>query len=486
MSDVVLGRRYALESVLAQGGMATVWLARDQVLARPVAVKILHDHLAADAAFVERFEREALAAARLTHPNIVAIYDSGAEDGAQPKHYIVMEYCSGGTLANLTKSRSGLSPERVASMGSEICIALDFAHTAGVIHRDLKPANVLIAEDDLLKVGDFGIAKAAFASGDITTTGMILGTVAYVSPEQAQGIEPDARSDLYSLGILLYELLVGRPPFLADSAVATAMQHVQERPPAPRSMRAGIPRALDSVVLKALEKDPAKRWQDAAEMGAALRQAVGMRAGSPVRAATPTRSTKVGRPDETTQSTGRDARWTVGIVVLVIVAVALALSLVREQGDRPRADGDPGSSRITVVEVNSFDPQGDDGTEHEELVGNVSDGNPATTWITSQYEASLEDVGKEGVGLLFDLGRPRELSGVEIISPTPGYDLELLAAEELGADVDDYTGVATVTDAAERETIEVSAESARYWVLWCVELPPELQLSIAEVRFLAS
>lgn len=479
----VLGDRYALESALANGGMATVWLARDQVLARAVAVKILHDHLASDAGFIARFQREALAAARLTHPNIVAIYDSGAEDGALPKHYIVMEYCSGGTLANLIVKRTGLSPERVAGIGGEICAALDFAHAAGIIHRDLKPANVLIAEEDLLKVGDFGIAKAAFATGDITTTGMILGTVAYVSPEQAQGAEPDARSDLYSLGILLYELLVGRPPFAAESAVATAMQHVQKEPPPPRTMRAGIPRALDAVVLKALEKDPDARFQTAAEMGAALRRAVGIRSGLGVGGGT---GSAPARPEtEVATPLARNTRWTVGVVGLVIVAVALALSLVRDTVDRPETEAAPEAGRVRVADVTSFDPYGD-GSEHEESTGAVSDGDLQTSWITEQYEAPLAAIPKPGVGLLFDLGRATEIATVEVISSTPGYALELRAADESSTEVVDYEDVASVTGTETRQSIEFPPRTARYWVLWCVELPPGLQLSIGEVRFLAS
>ncbi|MFN2526312.1 MAG: protein kinase [Actinomycetota bacterium] len=480
----ILGRRYALESVLARGGMATVWRARDEVLARPVAVKILHDHLAADAGFVERFQREALAAARLTHPNIVAIYDSGSQEAEQPQHYIVMELCTGGTLANLLTGRASPSPDRVAAIGSEICAALEFAHAAGVIHRDLKPGNVLLADEDLLKVGDFGIAKAAFATKDITTTGLILGTVAYLSPEQAQGQDPDERSDLYSLGILLYELLVGRPPFVADSAVATAMLHVQKQPTPPRSMRAGVPRPLESVILKALEKDPEARFQTAAEMGQALRRAAGIRDGRSV--ATTSQPAAARGADSSPAASGpRDTRWMVGVVVSVLIAVVLALSLVREgNNESPTETG--GGEVIRVMQVKSFDPHGDDGQEHEELAALAADGDSSTTWITSQYEASLDLVGKAGVGLVFDLGAPAEVSTIEIASPTPGYELEVRAADELGADESDFQELTNVASARERQTIEISPHSARYWLLWCVRLPPALQLSIGEVRFLAS
>jgi serine/threonine protein kinase len=230
--------RYVLEELLARGGMGSVYKARDEVLARPVAVKILHPHLSEDHGFLERFRREAVAAAGLSHPGIVAIYDTGtdtAEDGSE-RHYIVMEHCAGGTLTELSAREGALEPERAAAVVAAVCSSLDFAHRAGVVHRDVKPDNVLFADDGTLKVADFGIAKAAYASGDITTTGSILGTVTYISPEQAGGREPDARSDVYSAGVVLYELLTGRPPFQGETDVATALMHVNESPTPVRAL----------------------------------------------------------------------------------------------------------------------------------------------------------------------------------------------------------------------------------------------------------
>jgi eukaryotic-like serine/threonine-protein kinase len=277
-----LGQRYVLESRIARGGMGSVWRARDDVLARTVAVKVLHPSLSDDDDFIERFRREAYAAASLTHPNIVAIYDTGHDESAggpgRPEatsHYIVMEYCSRGALDDLLRSEGSLEPERVLSIGSKVCSALGYAHRAGVIHRDVKPANVLIAEDGSLKVADFGIAKAAFAAGDITTTGVILGTVTHISPEQARGEDPDARSDLYATGVLLYELLVGRPPFMAETEIGTAIQHLHDEPPPPRSIKPRIPKKVEEIVLKALEKDPDDRYSSAEEMRAAIDSARG-------------------------------------------------------------------------------------------------------------------------------------------------------------------------------------------------------------------
>src|SRR5687768_1314699 len=270
--DSIAGR-YVLERQISQGGMATVWQAKDDVLARPVAIKILHPHLSQDEGFLERFRREALAAARLTHPNIVSIYDTGTEeapDGEPDLQYIVMEHCSRGTLEDLLRTEGALAPERVASAGISICEALSYAHRHGIVHRDVKPGNVLIANDGSLKVADFGIAKAAFGKKDITTTGSILGTVTYLSPEQGRGEEPDQRSDLYGLGVVLYELAVGRPPFAAETQIATAMMHVKDPPPSLRSIRAGVPRSLEAIVMKALAKDPEDRYASADDMARAL------------------------------------------------------------------------------------------------------------------------------------------------------------------------------------------------------------------------
>src|SRR5687767_13778811 len=188
MPDVndVLAGRYGLTEVISSGGMATVWRARDQVLARTVAVKVLHEHLAQDEAFLTRFRREAIAAAGLTHPHVVSIYDTGEMEAADSTcHYIVMEHCGGGTLGTMLKEAGPFSTERTATVGATVCEALEYAHSKGIVHRDVKPANVLVGDDGLLKVGDFGIAKAVSEKSDITTTGKIMGTVAYISPEYA-------------------------------------------------------------------------------------------------------------------------------------------------------------------------------------------------------------------------------------------------------------------------------------------------------------
>ncbi|HZA40163.1 MAG TPA: protein kinase, partial [Actinomycetota bacterium] len=381
---ITLGDRYTLESEIARGGMGTVFRAHDEVLARRVAVKVLHENLSRDDDFLERFRREALSAARLTHPNIVAIYDTGSDRGDDDveRHFIVMEFCGRGTVGQLL-AEGPLDPDRVTAIGRIVCEALAYAHQHGIVHRDVKPANILITDDGNLKVADFGIAKAAFAGGDLTTTGAVLGTVTYISPEQAKGLEPDARSDLYSIGIVLYELLTGRPPFTGDTQIVTAMQHLREEPPPPRGLRGGIPRGLENVILTALAKDPDDRFPSAAAMSTALADVDG--------GATSVMAPESERraPDPRPPAAGLDLKW--GWALLAIAAIAALVAFVFQtfilgddsgsgSGDRQRASGGGGTSKaLDVQEVIDFDPHGTGG-EHGDDAHLAADGDRSTTW----------------------------------------------------------------------------------------------------------
>ena len=259
----IVDGRYRLERKLGSGGMADVWLATDTELSRPLALKVLHERFAQDASFVERFRREAAAAAGLQHPNVVGVFDRGEFDGS---YYIAMEYVEGSSLSELIER--GLNVPQVIEITRQVLAAERFAHEHGIVHRDIKPQNVIVDPAGRVRVLDFGIARAG--ASEITQTGSVMGTAQYLSPEQAQGHEVTPASDIYSTGVVLYEMLTGRVPFDGDSAVAVALKQVSEQPQAPSALNPGVPRALDAVVLRALAKDPANRFGSAEEFSLAL------------------------------------------------------------------------------------------------------------------------------------------------------------------------------------------------------------------------
>jgi serine/threonine-protein kinase len=264
MAEQVFGGRYAVIESVGVGGMAEVYRARDELLGRDVAVKVLNERLSRDRSFVERFRREAQAAANLSHPNIVSLYDYGSDDDA---YFIVMEFIDGQGLDVLVK-QGPLLPERAAEIAADVAKALERAHGAGLVHRDIKPSNIMINSHGQTKVTDFGIVRALGADAEqtMTQTGMVIGTAAYLSPEQAQGSPIDERTDIYALGCVLYEMLTGKPPFTGDTPLSIAYKHVRENPAPPSQLNPDVPPELDAIVLKALAKNPANRYSSAHEM----------------------------------------------------------------------------------------------------------------------------------------------------------------------------------------------------------------------------
>jgi tRNA A-37 threonylcarbamoyl transferase component Bud32 len=432
-----LAGRYILEELIDTGGMAEVWRARDEVLARTVAVKILRDDLARDPGFAKRFQREAVAAARLTHPNIVSVYDTGLDDGIS---YIVMEYLKGRNLREVLDERGPLEPEEAASLVGPVLVALAYAHANGVIHRDTKLANILVAEDGRVQVTDFGIAKAAFTGTDLTTTGKALGTVRYLSPEQVRGAEVDARSDLYSVGVVLYELLTGRAPFQAESDMAVAMMRLNQDPVPPRAFRGGIPREVESVVLRALARKPEDRFQSAESMRSALERALGGADLSATQSFSVSRSRSVTRPVEShlPGPAGSVFRsWMlIPLIVVLVAGAAIAAGLaigrlelggplgVRAAPNSPGGAGSQTLAEIPIVGVRDVDPEGD-GAEHPEDTGLAIDGERATTWGTDHYNSAEFGGLKGGLGLFLDLGRRRSVTRVRLTSSIEGWSFEL-------------------------------------------------------------
>ena len=375
------------------------------------------------------------------------------------------------------RGRAGgrLPVEEVADIGIAISDALEYAHAAGIVHRDIKPANVLRSEAGTIKVGDFGIAKAATQTGDITTTGTILGTVTYLSPEQARGEEPDARSDLYSLGVVLYELLVGKVPFAGDSQVATALMHVNENPSPPRTIVPGISREMETVVMRALSKDPADRFASAGEMRDAL-FSVGGRSGTSVMRATARPGP--GPVPAPTSASRSEMRWLVPVILLILVAVAAVLvldNLVAEDEEPPPAasngDGNAALPPFDIVQGTSFDPDGDN-TEHEEEIPMTFDNDRATVWTTEDYSTSFS-AQKSGVGILLDLGSPREVAELDVRTATPGIDIEIRASEETPTAVEE-TNVVGEAEAFEGGAIELdSPTESQFWLVWITRFPNE-------------
>lgn len=480
-----LGGRYRLEHPIAAGGMGTVWRGMDETLDRPVAVKTLHEHLAADPDLFDRFRLEAIAAARLSHPAVVRIFDTGIDDGVC---YIVMELLDARALSSVL-DEGPLEPGEAVRIALRVLEALGHAHGAGVIHRDVKPGNVLVGAD-LVKVADFGIAKAAFA-GNLTTTGRLLGTAKYLAPEQVEGGDVDGRADLYATGILLYEMLTGRVPFDAPTDLATAMLRLSSSPAPPRSLRAGIPRALEEVVLRALEREPADRFASAEEMATALQRFAHEGEGAP----------REGIPREHTGGARGSFFRSWMLVPAVILSMAAAviaagIALGRLEFGGPlgiRAREEPardGGQTLRIRAVQDHDPEGDGG-EHPERVAFAWDSEISTFWETEKYASPDLGGRKNGVGLLLDLGRSQEVRALAIRSPLPGWRFEVRASddpESLGRAVPGAFGERTFV-AESRTRIVLRPVRARYVLVWITALAEAAEAGgggyrarIAEVR----
>jgi serine/threonine-protein kinase len=502
--DRRLAGRYLVEEPLAAGGMATVWRARDEVLARTVAVKVLRTDLSDDADFRERFEREAVASARLTHPSIVSIYDTGVDDGTP---YIVMEYLEGGTLGDLLRRRGPLDPMTATSLIVPVLGALEFAHQHGVVHRDVKPANVLVSPDGRVKVTDFGIAKAAFGGTDLTTTGVLLGTVQYIAPEQVHSDQADARSDVYSTGVVLYELLTGRPPFKADTPIATAMMRLTTDPVRPRDIRPDIARSLEAVVCKAMARSPEDRYQTAQAMQTALQRGVpdtGGHTRDPATRPTAAISRRLApAPGRRPAPPSVFRSWLLVPLLIVVLAAALiagGLAFGRLELGGPLGvrgvDSSPApgeGTRVRVARVQDVDPQGDDHAENSDDAPLAVDGDPSTEWRTDHYSSSSFGNLKEGLGLWLDLGGSVEVTRVVVTTSVPGWSFELIPAStpQVGPEpLEASSGARTfAVPSSGRAVVEVRPVTTRGLLVWITSLGPDggdFAASIAEVRVIGT
>jgi len=592
--DVALGGRYLLAERIAGGGMAAVWKAHDQVLDRIVAVKVLHDHLAADEGFRERFRREAISAAKLTHPHVVGLYDTGS-DGSQV--YLVMEFVDGSTLKEVIAEHGQLDSGRAASVGEKVARALDYAHRRGLVHRDVKPANILIGDDGSVKVADFGIAKADEAEGDLTKTGTVLGTAAYLAPEQVTGeARIDGRADQYGLGCMLYEALTGRQPFKGDSAVATAAQRLDTQPLPLRDACPQLPPGLDAIVMRAMARSPDDRYPSAGHLADALAafadantaQTAALTAGAMGAGAmgnghshdrtmslrrpaahSPTPSPGAGSggtrvaqggsaphsaaasqpaalgthpaagdsaPSSAHAAAGGDApssahaaagggaapgahvaeggstldeagfaprsrprasrrrerapaaagtphtvRWLLpAALFMLLVGTVIGFLLLNGRTVSPAADGGaPESNRdgqaaaqpYEVAAITAFDPQGD-GTESDEQLPGLLDGDQASTWQTETYNsADFGGLAKQGVGFVLDLGQSRTVAGVRLRAASVGMNYEVRVAEQPVGLPFDGIQLGSVSGAGARSQVTAAEPVEGRYVLVLITAP---------------
>lgn len=505
----LIGNRYRLLSRLARGGMAEVWEATDEVLSRPVAVKLLLPHLAADGAFHARFHREAMAAARLSHPHIVSIYDTCSTEDTEA---IVMELVRGPTLREVLDSKGSLPPARAIAIARQVADALAHAHASGLVHRDVKPGNILLADDGRVLVTDFGIAKAAEETSDLTDAGQIVGTAKYLSPEQVQGRPLDGRSDVYALGVVLYEMLCGRPPFAAETSTATALLRLTTDPLRPRQMRAGLSRELEDVVLRAMAREPEARYASASALCSALDGIDLRRAGiDDDAAADATVGFQVTRddtpvPTSATAPRFQDAErtWIVPAALIIVIALTLGVVGIALSGnDVGRAifdvangrDGDSNDASDQVVplavEPQSFDPSGSGG-EHDDELRLAADGDAATAWTTERYNSAAFGQLKDGVGIVLPLAASTSLGALEVDSPTRAWSAAIYLSDDPGATLASWgEPVAAETGIDGNARFELGGATGQAVLVWITDLGDgsvgdRFSTAIAEVRVVAA
>ena len=457
MIGELIAGRYELHELVGSGGMSNVFRAHDRLLERSVAIKVLHEQFSSDDDYVERFRREARSVAQLAHPNIVTVIDRGEEDGRQ---YIVFEYVEGENLKGLIAG-GALPVDQALHYGLQIAGALDFAHKRGLVHRDVKPQNVLLTEEGEPKVTDFGIARSVDVHG-MTQTGTVLGTSDYIAPEQARGEKVNQQTDIYSLGIVLYELLTGEVPYSGDNFVAVAMQHLHHPIPSVLDRRGDVPVRLDLALQRAMAKDPADRFESMEQLIEELERCYGELGSDDeaTRIVRPSRRPRAKRP--------RRRLPVVPFLLLLLAAAAVAGGAYLFFGDSPDvpivAEDSP-SGPVRLQAVGAYDPVGGDG-EHNSELREATDGDTGTDWRTETYD----DFTKDGVGLVLRAPEAVALSKLTIRAD-PGFDAEIQAGNDPNGP---FEAVSKEQEAGTATTFNVDTKdrSYRYYVVW-LRLPRE-------------
>jgi serine/threonine-protein kinase len=513
----LLGGRYRLDAEIGRGGMSTVYRAFDVVLERPVAIKLMHREIAADSDQLERFRREARSVARLNHAHIVTVIDAGEElspeeslGGALGGHattgtpYIVLEYVDGETLKDLIRREGPLDIPQAIAYAIEIARALGAAHEHMIVHRDVKPQNVLIGTEGGAKITDFGIARTLTEEG-LTMAGRVLGTTDYVSPEQALGQSVTGQSDIYSLGIVLYEMLTGEVPFHGSSPVAVAMRHVREEVPDVQLLRPRVSAAVAAVVERATAHDLDRRYPDARSIVTDLEEALAIeasRSGQVTGEVTTVLRTLPGSARRRLPWRMRHpARWAISLILLgAIVALVLVLAAGQAHkgtGVAPGVVSRPGLSAVSLGQeaAHAYNPFGT-GPENRDQAQNAVDSDPNTTWSTEQYyDDTLKKAGGVGVGLYLDATPGVIGKAIELQTPTSGFSVQIYVANhiELALPYGDPTplaargwqgpvGASASVHNRERIQLAVGGLRFRYYLVWITTLPPGKQsASLAEL-----
>jgi hypothetical protein len=486
-----LDGRYRIEAEIGSGGMATVYLAFDEILERPVAIKVLALEISRDPSALERFRQEARAVAQLSHPHVVMVIDAG-EDKGRP--YIVFEHIKGETLKDRIKRVGALPISEAVAYAIEIGRALEAAHERQLVHRDVKPHNVLIDEEGRAKVTDFGIARSLEGeSRQLTGVGRVVGTTEYVSPEQALGHEVTGQSDVYSLGIVLYEMLTGEVPFKGKSSVDVAIKQVREGMPDVQKRRPEISAALAAAVERATAKEVENRYQSASELVRDLEHVLtyeAARTGEAEGEATAVLRALPGQP------LGRSRRRVIRVLVFALTALVLAIGagLVinyagKDEGAEP-LPADLSTIRLGERDAIDYDPLPGDGRENTASAPLVLDGDRVSAWETERYNSADFGNIKDGVGIYLDAGRPVVARAMRVLTPVKGWTFDLYVANSVPKSVADWTRVGGGEMDAVRKTFDLDTGSQRfrYFLLWVTELAENpgggFKAAVSELRLL--
>ncbi|MGC9220300.1 MAG: protein kinase domain-containing protein [Solirubrobacteraceae bacterium] len=481
----ILGNRYRLESKLGSGGMSTVYLARDEKLERWVAVKVMNREVASNSDHLERFRREARAVARISHPNVVRVIDADEDDG---RPYIVLEHVSGETLKAMINRLGRLEITDALACAIDIAQALHAAHANQIVHRDVKPDNVLIDQDGSARVTDFGIARTLEEQG-LTADGRVLGTTDYVSPEQALGSPATYQSDLYSLGIVLYEMLTGEVPFSGENQVAVAMKHVREPLPDLRAKRSEVSPALAAVVARATAKDPANRYRDASTLITDLERLLAVELEGPVTAPGEVTAVLDRLPPQRRRPlppAPRRRRTMIALVaagLLAILAVALLSTTAftpSQPHHRPTSAATPVAVTLCTACAHAYNPDGVGGTAQNNSQARYAvDGNPNIGWSTQDYYSG--QLGKPGVGIYVEANHEVRATRLDLLTSTPQFSAAIYASDTT-PDPNSFARSRwkllcsnSAVAADQRFTLASRrhpAHAYRFFLVWITRLPP--------------